>query len=327
MKRYKAISLFSGGLDSVLVVVYMQNLGYEVIPVFFETAFFGPQKALQAAKANNIDLKIHNITKEHMQMLLHPKYGYGKYMNPCIDCHGLMFKKAGELLKVYNADFIVSGEVLQQRPMSQRRDALNSVAKLSDVKDLIVRPLSQKLLRDTLPIREGWVKKEDMLDIQGRSRKRQLELAKKFNLKQIENPAGGCLLTDKSFSKKLKDLIDHNLYSEKFIPFLKVGRHFRINENVKLVLGRNSYENDLLSKLADDLIVLKAQDIKGPLGVLNYKELPKEKEIKLAASILLRYITKAKSEEIVLYGRNFALTDEVVAKKFTDSEAKKYLLE
>ncbi len=324
--RYKAISLFSGGLDSILAVVYMEKLGYEVIPVFFETAFFGPQKAIISAKANNINLKIHNITKEHMEMLLHPKYGYGKYMNPCIDCHGLMFKKAGELLDYYHAHFIISGEVLGQRPMSQRKDSLNSVAKLSGIKDLIIRPLSQKLLPDTLPIREGWVNKEDMLDIQGRNRKRQLEMAKQFGLKQIENPAGGCLLTDKSFSNKLKDLINHNQYSEQFIPFLKVGRHFRINENLKLILGRNSYENEILSNLAKDEIVIKAKDIKGPLGVLNYNKKPDENEIKTASSILLRYITKAQNTEKILYGKNFELSNEITATKFDDATVKKYIL-
>ena len=324
---YRAISLFSGGLDSVLAVVFMQHLGYEVIPVFFETAFFGPQKALFAAKANNINLKIHDITEEHMEMLLHPKYGYGKYMNPCIDCHGLMFKKAGELLKEYNAHFIISGEVLGQRPMSQRKDALNSVANLSQVKDLIVRPLSQKLLRDTLPIREGWIDKEKMLDIQGRNRKRQLELAKKFGLKEIENPAGGCLLTDKSFAKKLKDLIEHNLYKKEFIPFLKVGRHFRISDNLKLVLGRNFMENEMLSKLAANHLVIKAKEIKGPLGVMNYHSQPTINDIKIAASILLRYIRDAKDKEIVLYGQNFNLQNQIEAEKFTDETVKKYILD
>ena len=324
--KYRAISLFSGGLDSILSVVFMEKLGYEVIPIFFETAFFGPQKAIESAKANNINLKIHNITKEHMEMLLHPKYGYGKNMNPCIDCHGLMFKKAGELLGFYKAQFIISGEVVGQRPMSQRKDSLNSVAKLSGVKDLLIRPLSQKLLADTLPIREGWVKKEEMLDIQGRNRKRQLKMAEEYGLKQIENPAGGCLLTDKSFSNKLRDLIKFNMYKKRFIPFLKVGRHFRINDNIKLILGRNSIENEIISKMATDEIIIKAKNIKGPLGILNFNEKPDIASIKTASSILLRYIGKANETEPVLYGKNFELESEIIVEKFNDETVKKYIL-
>lgn len=325
-KKYKAISLFSGGLDSVLSVVHMEKLGYEVVPVFFETAFFGPQKALKSAKVNRINLRVHNITDEHMEMLLAPRYGYGKNMNPCIDCHGLMFKKAGELLSYYNADFIISGEVLGQRPMSQRKDALNSVAKLSQIKDLIVRPLSQKLLQDTLPVREGWVKKDDMLDIQGRSRKRQLEMAEKYNLKEIETPGGGCLLTDRGFSVKLKDLIENNMYKKGFIEFLKVGRHFRVSNNLKLIIGRNSIENDVLSNLIKDETVIKAANIKGPLGVLNYKVFPDINEIKIAASIILRYVSKAKLKDVVEYGPNFNLENKIEVEKFMPKESEKYLL-
>jgi tRNA U34 2-thiouridine synthase MnmA/TrmU len=157
MNNRKALALFSGGLDSLLSVFWMKKLGYEVIPIFFETPFFSSEKAIRVATANELDLKIIDFSLEHLNMLKSPVYGYGKHYNPCIDCHGLMFRTLKQYLDVYQADFVISGEVLNQRPMSQRYDAMNAVKKLSTIGDLIIRPLCQKRLTDTLPIREGWV--------------------------------------------------------------------------------------------------------------------------------------------------------------------------
>jgi len=156
-KKYRCFALFSGGLDSMLAVLHMHKLGYEVIPIFFETPFFNSKNAKKVAESIGFELMVHDLTELHLEMLKNPRYGFGKNMNPCIDCHGLMFKEAGRLMKEYNVDFLISGEVMGQRPMSQRKDAMNAVGKLSEVKDLLVRPLSQKLLTDTLPIREEWV--------------------------------------------------------------------------------------------------------------------------------------------------------------------------
>jgi len=301
-KRYKCFSLFSGGLDSMLTVLYMKKLGYEVIPVFFQTPFFSAEKALIAAENANIQIRVIDITADYIKMLQKPAYGFGKNMNPCIDCHGLMFRKAGEMMEAESVDFLISGEVLEQRPMSQRYDALNSVGKLSKVKDLLVRPLSQKLLADTLPIREGWVKKEEMLDIQGRGRQRQIKMAKEFGINHYQNPGGGCLLTDQSFSRRLKDLITYKMLSVNNIKLLKLGRHFRLNSNCKFIVGKNNSDNEKINQLADEGMIFQTVNQPGPLGLmLNSGEISNF-EIEQAASILLRYSNKAAPEDVVSYG-------------------------
>ena len=210
MNKYKAIALVSGGLDSILSALWMQKLGYEVIPLFFETPFFTPKKAKSATCAANLTLTVQNISEDFLQMLKHPRYGFGKNFNPCVDCHGLMFRKAAEFMAESGADFLISGEVLGQRRMSQRMDTLNAVRKLSGVAELIIRPLSQKLLPDTKPIVEGWIDKNNLLDFNGRGRKRQIQLAKEFKLSTFVSPGGGCLLTESNYCKKLKDLFDYD---------------------------------------------------------------------------------------------------------------------
>ncbi len=310
-KKYRCFALLSGGLDSMLSVLHMKNLGYDVLPIFFRTPFFGSENAQKAAEEIGVSLIIHDITEKHIKMLQNPRYGYGKYMNPCIDCHGLMFREAAGLMKKHKVDFLISGEVLGQRPMSQRKDALNSVGKLSNIKDLIVRPLSQKLLADTLPIREEWVDKEKMLDIQGRSRKRQMEMANDLGIKSFQTPAGGCLLTDASFSSRLKDLIEHDMLELNFIEFLKTGRHFRLNDDVKVIIGRKDKENEIIFNLAKNELILKTDNIPGPLGVINSKRDPNEEEIRLAASILLRYNNKAQNRAEVVFCKKFQIINKI----------------
>jgi len=325
-RKHSCFALFSGGLDSILAVLHMKSLGYRVLPIFFSTPFFGPDKAQETANKIGFDLIVHDLTDLHLKMVENPKYGYGKNLNPCIDCHGLMFHEAGRLMKEYNIDFIISGEVMGQRPMSQRKDALNAVGKLSEIKDLLIRPLSQKLLNDTLPIREGWVIKDEMLDIQGRNRKRQMEIAEKFGIDFYPSPGGGCLLTDPGFTRKLKDLMQYNVMNKRSIEFLKTGRHLRLNDNVKLIIGRNKDENNILSELVKDEIVLQVKNFPGPLGViLSIKKLTNE-EINLAGSILLRYNSKVENSAIVQYGKNFELNDEIEVEKMADENVKQYLL-
>ncbi len=325
-REHRCFALFSGGLDSMLAVAFMQRLGYDVIPIFFKTPFFGPTKALKAAKSVNAKLMIVDVTDDYLEMIKKPRYGFGKNMNPCIDCHGLMFRRASLLMKEYNVDFLISGEVLGQRPMSQRKDAMNSVAKLSEVKDLLVRPLCQKLIRDTLPVREGWVKKDEMLDIQGRARYRQIAMAEEYGIKEFESPGGGCLLTDMSFSKRLSDLMKYDLLDRNSLEFIKVGRHFRINENLKIIVGRNNNDNEQMGKLVENEIVLKTPDKPGPLGVLAFSSQPSVEEIRLAASLLLRYNNKVDDEAEVHYGKNFELENTIVASKMEPNEVKKYTL-
>lgn len=325
-KKYRCFALFSGGLDSMLAVLHMSELGFEVLPIFFKSLFFGPENAKKAAEQIGFELIVHDISEKHLEMLKNPRYGFGKNMNPCIDCHGLMFREAAQLMEQYKIDFIISGEVLGQRPMSQRRDALNAVGKLSQVKDLLVRPLSQKLLTDTLPIREGWVKKEEMLDIQGRGRYRQIEMAKKYKITFYQNPGGGCLLTDAGYSRRLRDLMDLDMMEMEFIEFLKFGRHFRISNNLKIIVGRNEKDNDALTNLVVDEIVLQAKDFPGPLGILNSIILPAEEDIKIAASLLLRYCNKAPETSIVVYGKKHHSQQAVEVKKMTALKVEEYLI-
>jgi len=325
-KKHSCFALFSGGLDSMLAILHMQKLGYKVLPIFFSTPFFGPDRAQKTADKLGFDLIVHNLTDLHLKMMEKPKYGFGKNMNPCIDCHGLMFHEAGRLMKDYNVDFIISGEVLGQRPMSQRKDALNSVGKLSEIKDLLIRPLSQKLLADTLPIREGWVIKDEMLDIQGRNRKRQMKMAEELGINFYPSPGGGCLLTDPGFSRKLKDIRQYNMMNKDSIELLKVGRHLRLNDKVKLIIGRNKDENKLISDLALNNIVLQTKDFPGPLGIIQSNEKMMNEDIKLAGSILLRYNSKIENSAIIQYGKNFELNDEIECEKMSDENIKKYLV-
>ncbi|MCX7845138.1 MAG: tRNA 4-thiouridine(8) synthase ThiI [Dictyoglomaceae bacterium] len=259
-KRAKVLALLSGGLDSILAVWLILQQGIEVMGINFTTPFFNSKNAITASKFLNIPLEIIDITDEYLNILKNPKYGYGKNLNPCIDCHAFMLKKTFELIKEYEADFIITGEVLGERPMSQNIKSLNLVTKYSGVEDYVLRPLSAKLLPPTKPEREGLVDREKLLDIQGRSRKIQLELARKIGLKEIPTPSGGCLLTEKFFSKKLLDLLKNKEnITRRDLELLKIGRHFRISDYIKVIVGRNKEENEkLLSYFSEKDSLFKA---------------------------------------------------------------------
>ena len=292
--QYAAIALFSGGLDSLLVIKWMQKSGYIVYPVYFLTPYMPIERALESAAANNIDLIVRDISKEHMEMMQDPQIVFGKHMNPCIDCHALMFKMAGDMLEELGAHYLVSGEVVGQRPMSQRKDAMNRVGKLSGYRDLLVRPLSQKLLRDTKPIIENWVDRADMLDISGRGRYRQLALAQELGIKNFPAPAGGCLLTDRNYSLRLKDLMEHKQTDLLNMELLKYGRHFRLSPGCKLIIGRDESENRKMEDLHADTY-FKALDIAGPLGILS-GNCDDPDLFKLALDIFWYYHPKAPAE-------------------------------
>jgi len=259
----KALGLFSGGLDSILAAKLLVEQGIKVTGITFVTPFFGSQKAEKAAHTIGIELIIFNITEEYLEMLLNPRYGYGSYMNPCIDCHTLMLKVAGGIMKEKNFDFIFTGEVLGERPMSQNKMSLHVVAKNSGYKDYILRPLSAKLLPIIKPEEEGKIKREKFLDISGRQRKRQLEMAEKYGIKEPPTPGGGCLLTDPGFSARLKDLLVQNGKPRiEDIELLKIGRHIRLDKDTKIVIGRNKEDNERLTQIRNKKFVLYT-----PLGV------------------------------------------------------------
>ncbi|MFH0813431.1 MAG: tRNA 4-thiouridine(8) synthase ThiI [Pseudomonadota bacterium] len=269
-KKIIGVGLLSGGLDSLLAAKILLDQGVCVTGLSFKSPFFGLKKALAAAQELGIPLIVKDITQEHLKIVKNPRYGYGANMNPCIDCHALMIREAGKLMEEKGYDFIFTGEVLNQRPMSQTRSSLRLVAKFSGYADFLLRPLSARLLPETKPEKLALVDRERLLDIQGRSRKNQLALAREYGLREYSNPAGGCLLTDPNFSRRLKELFDHNPdCSISSIELLKIGRHFRINGE-KVVIGRNKEENDLLKKMRGEKdIVLSAEHIPGPVALIS----------------------------------------------------------
>lgn len=288
----KAVSLLSGGLDSQLAVCLVKRQGIDVVGVNFITPFFGGGRKLAvAADELGIELKTIDISEEYMNVLKNPKYGYGKNMNPCIDCHAFMLRKAGEYMQEIGGSFIITGEVLGQRPMSQHKSALAAVEKLSGFRGLILRPLSAKLLPPTIPEENGWVDREQLLDISGRSRVRQMQLAEELGITDYPSPAGGCLLTQENFSKRLRHLLQLKPAASPIdVEILKHGRHFLLDSRGILVIGRNANENDALLKLAaPDDYLLKVATHPGPTSLLRYYGTPEPGDIEWAASITARY--------------------------------------
>lgn len=284
----KAIALFSGGLDSILAVELIRRQNIEVSCLTFVTPFFTALKARNIIRQISLPLMVEDITVEHLKMLKAPRYGYGKNMNPCIDCHTLMLHIAGRKMEETGSHFIITGEVLGQRPMSQNKQSLYVVAKNSGYADYILRPLSAKLLPPIKAERENLVDRSQLLSLQGRGRKEQMKLAADFGITNIAPPAGGCLLTDPMFSRRLRDLfLHHGDRKIRDIELLKYGRHFRIRENLKVIVGRNNADNESLTKMAtaDDL-VLTMTSFPGPFVLVPYG---KDSDKEIAASLCVRY--------------------------------------
>ena len=294
----KAVSLISGGLDSTLATSLIKEQGIEIFALNFKTPFClrdrkqtnGCHKFYSKEAADNlgIELKIVNVTDEFFKIIKNPKYGYGANINPCIDCRILMFSKAREFMQETGAKFIVTGEVLGQRPMSQHKQALMIIEKESGLEGLVLRPLSAKLLPETIPEKEGWVDRNKLLDISGRTRRPQIELAKKIDIKDYPCASGGCLLTDPEFTKRIKELMLHEGLSLNNVELLKIGRHFRLSKEAKLIVGRNKKENERLINLAkvNDYLFIPI-DIAGPvaLGRGNFAQ----DLIELSCRITCRY--------------------------------------
>lgn len=299
----KALVLLSGGLDSILATRLMLEQGVEVEAINFLTTFCtctrkGCQHAAtQAANTLSVPLKVVNISEEFLEIVKHPKHGYGSNMNPCIDCRIFIFRKAKEYMGQIGASFIVTGEVLGERPMSQRKDAILRIEKEAGLKGLVVRPLSAKLFEPTLPEREGIVKRERFLEIRGRSRKPQIAMAKEFGLNEYPCPAGGCLLTDAGFAKRMRDLIEHDALNLDEAKLLKIGRHFRISDQAKLVVGRDENENGALENMVKDGdICLKLSDSAGPLSIVRGAA---DAALITTAAGIAAYHTKLKGEPSV----------------------------
>ncbi len=266
-----ALGLLSGGLDSGLAVRVMLDQGIEVAGVSFSTPFFGAEKAQRMAGQLGIPLRVIDITDEHLALVRDPPHGYGNNMNPCIDCHALMFRRAGDVLEELGGRFLFSGEVLNQRPMSQNPGSLALVARLSGREGCILRPLSARLLPETAMEREGTVDRSRLLDLSGRGRKRQIELAARWGIRDYPAPAGGCLLTDPGFSARLRDLFAAAPGAgPREIELLKHGRHFRLPGGSRAVVGRDQADNEAIERLSSSAdLLFFLEDAAGPLTLLT----------------------------------------------------------
>ncbi len=297
----RCVTLFSGGLDSMLAIRLMQEQEIEVEALNFKTAFTCCQdQSGQAARDLGVRLTILSTGDDYFDLVRNPRFGYGKGANPCVDCRIYMFQKAKQFMEQVDAQFIVSGEVVGQRPMSQKRRDLDVISHHSDLDDLLLRPLSAKLLPPTKPERDGLVDREQLYDFQGRSRKGLIELAKKFGFEDIPTPSTGCALTEPRFSKKVFDLFEVAPESNGWdFELLKIGRHFRYDERTKVVMGRNEQENDRLRymhELSDSssAAMLNPRNFLGPRTLICGPAT--DEAVDFAAGLILRYTTNCDPE-------------------------------
>ena len=319
----KAIALFSGGLDSTLAMKLIIDQGVEVLAINVSTGF-GSTKDRREHMENmcrqvGAELKIVDIQNEYLQdVLFTPKHGYGKHFNPCIDCHAKMFAVAKRIMEAEGASFLISGEVMGQRPMSQNKDALQTVLNESNCEGLLLRPMSAQKLVPTIAEENGWVDRSRLEGIVGRSRDRQLELAKEIGLENFESPGGGCLLTDDNFGKKMFDFIKYDTFEVRDIPVMKYGRHFRLSDGAKLVIGRNQEENERLQEIVNEKYHhVKTVGIPCPHSLLSKSASESDKD--LATKAILSY-TKANIENSYILDYD---GEEVTGSPFSSREAMK----
>lgn len=288
----KAIALFSGGLDSTLAMKLIINQGIEVIACNINTGFGSTKDRLTHMKNMceqvGAELRIIDIQNEYLQeVLFSPKHGYGKHFNPCIDCHAKMFAVAKRIMEAEGASFLISGEVLGQRPMSQNRESLAKVLNDSACDGLLLRPMSAKSLEPTIAELNGWVDREKLENIVGRNRERQLELAEEFGLTDYESPGGGCLLTDEHFSRKIRDFIAHDTFEVADIITLKYGRQLRLPGGAKLIIGRDENDNTKLEAIENPKFTHINTELIGPHAMISAQASEADKI--LAAKLVLAY--------------------------------------
>lgn len=290
----RCVALLSGGLDSMLAIRLMQEQGIEVEALNFKTIFTCCQD-LSAHAARDIGVRLTVVGQEddYLELIKKPQFGYGKGANPCVDCRIYMFEKAKVFMEQVDAKFIISGEVMGQRPMSQKRKDLAIISEKSDLEDLLLRPLSAKIMEPTLPEREGWVDREKLYGFFGRSRKGLIRLAHELGLKDIPTPSTGCSLTEPQFSRTVHDLIRNEPEKGRWdFELLNIGRHFRLDKQTKVVVGRDQTENDQIEyahKLEDasSTAVLRPDNFMGPVAMV-VGPLTKE-SIRFASGLVLRY--------------------------------------
>lgn len=295
-KKVTALALFSGGLDSILACRVVIGQGITVKAVKFVSPFFGydllARQKKYAEEMHNkydIDVILKDISEKYLAMLRHPPHGYGKNFNPCVDCKILLMKEAKEMMKDFNASFLISGEVIGQRPMSQRKDTLRVIERDGGCEGILVRPLCAKNLEPTKPELEGLIDREQLLDFRGRGRGPQMELAKECGITNYPSPAGGCVLTDPALGKRIEIFYkEHDVIKVADINLLMVGRHFRLPHEGWLTVGRKEAENSQIEALRQpDDWLLTMQDRPGPSAILRYSDDPQDLES--AASLVVRY--------------------------------------
>lgn len=288
-KSIRALCLLSGGLDSLLAICVLKQQGISVTGLTFTSPFFGSKNAEIGAQQVDVPLTIVDITEEHLPLVKHPPHGYGKQMNPCIDCHALMVRRAGDIMRREHFDFIATGEVLGERPMSQNRQSLDIVAKASGCADDLLRPLSAQLLPPTRPEREGLVDRDRLYAIEGRSRKPQMALAQQCGITSYVQPAGGCLLTDPAYAARLRELLEHDPDAEADdMRLLRMGRHFRLPSGAKAIVGRDEKDNGMIEAVVQPGDVLFVTDpLPGPVVLLRRSMGPDD--IELSARLCASY--------------------------------------
>ena len=316
-KTIKAIGLLSGGLDSTLAVKMMIDQDIDVTVLNFVTPFCTctrngcRHEASRVAELFGVPVKIVSAGKEYIEMIKNPKHGYGSNMNPCIDCRILIFKSAKKYMEEIGASFIFTGEVLDQRPMSQYKKAMKTIEQESDLENLVIRPLSAKLLEPTIPEEKNWVNREKLLSIQGRRRLPQIELADKLGIKDYPCPAGGCRLTDPQFAKKLKESFECGEDAIKDIQLLKYGRHFRLKSGAKVVVGRNEEENKILPRFFDENdILIEVIEVGSPIVLL--KRSKNKEDVNKAASLCVRYSDIKEGEDAQIRVKYWNSREELV---------------
>ncbi|MBW2990583.1 hypothetical protein KY348_02665 [Candidatus Woesearchaeota archaeon] len=325
-KAVKAVGLFSGGLDSALAIKLVQEQGIDVVALNFLSPFctcVGTGCSIAGlAKKLGVKIKLMNKGKDYLKIIRHPKHGYGKNLNPCIDCKIYILKKAKQYAKKIGAKFVFTGEVVGQRPMSQHYKTLMLIEKKAGLKGKVVRPLCAGLLPPTEAEKKGWIDRNHLLDLKGRTRTPQLDLAKKYRLDGFMCGGSGCRLTEKEYANKLKDLLEHKKrISINDIQLLRIGRHFRHGNN-KIISGRNEFENNQLLKLKQKTdLIFEVKDYMGPTTLLRGK--PNKKLINLAAKLTAAYSDAQDEKVLVIYGRR-KLSRNVVVKQMSKQEAGKF---
>ncbi len=313
-KNITALALFSGGLDSILACRVVAAQGIRVKAIKFVSPFFGydllakqEEYIEKCRKIYGIDVTLVDITPKYLKLLRDPPHGFGKHFNPCVDCKILLMTEARQMMSAYNASFLISGEVLGQRPMSQRRDTLWVIERDSGCAGILVRPLCARNLEPTRVERDGLIDRERLLAFKGRSRIAQMELAKQFGITDYPSPAGGCLLTDPTLGQRIQSFYqEEETITADDILLLLVGRHFRLPHGGLLAMGRKQAENERVLQLADpDDRILKMADRPGPVAILRHSDHPDD--IAAAAGLVVRYGKKvngrpAASTVLVAYG-------------------------